>query len=127
MSAVTIEEAEALLHGEELAECLEGGIREMREMAQACLAAGIPASLSADACCGGGCSGPKAKLVVRSEDVPRVSELMRAHWQQMVESLGVTLPPAAAGDGNAEPPCPACGTAAPLVEGACSDCGLQLE
>jgi hypothetical protein len=26
-----------------------------------------------------------------------------------------------------ELPCPACGTAAPLVEGACSDCGLQLE
>ncbi|MCX5742256.1 MAG: hypothetical protein NT062_07150 [Proteobacteria bacterium] len=25
-----------------------------------------------------------------------------------------------------EPPCPACGTAAPLVDGACSDCGLQL-
>jgi len=25
-----------------------------------------------------------------------------------------------------EPPCPACGTAAPLVRGACSDCGLQL-
>jgi hypothetical protein len=30
-----------------------------------------------------------------------------------------------AGDG--ELPCPACGTAAPLVDGACSDCGLQLE
>ena len=26
-----------------------------------------------------------------------------------------------------ELPCPACGTAAPLVAGACSDCGLQLE
>jgi predicted amidophosphoribosyltransferase len=26
-----------------------------------------------------------------------------------------------------EPPCPACGTAAPLIKGACSDCGLQLE
>ncbi len=26
-----------------------------------------------------------------------------------------------------ELPCPACGTAAPLVDGACSDCGLQLE
>ncbi|MBA3817593.1 MAG: hypothetical protein H0X17_01765 [Deltaproteobacteria bacterium] len=25
-----------------------------------------------------------------------------------------------------EPPCPACGTAAPLVDGACSDCGLHL-
>jgi predicted RNA-binding Zn-ribbon protein involved in translation (DUF1610 family) len=24
-------------------------------------------------------------------------------------------------------PCPACGTAAPLVRGACSDCGLVLE
>jgi hypothetical protein len=23
--------------------------------------------------------------------------------------------------------CPACGTIAPLVAGACSDCGLQLE
>jgi predicted amidophosphoribosyltransferase len=28
---------------------------------------------------------------------------------------------------DGELPCPACGTAAPLVEGACSDCGLQLE
>ena len=26
-----------------------------------------------------------------------------------------------------DPPCPACGTAAPLKDGACSDCGLQLE
>ncbi len=25
-----------------------------------------------------------------------------------------------------EPPCPCCGTAAPLIDGACSDCGLQL-
>ena len=25
-----------------------------------------------------------------------------------------------------QPPCPACGTIAALVEGACSDCGLQL-
>lgn len=32
----------------------------------------------------------------------------------------------AAPDGE-EPPCPACGTAAPLVDGACSDCGLMLE
>jgi hypothetical protein len=32
---------------------------------------------------------------------------------------------AAPGDTD-ELPCPACGTAAPLVDGACSDCGLQL-
>jgi hypothetical protein len=31
-----------------------------------------------------------------------------------------------AGEGE-EPPCPACGTAAPLVDGCCSDCGLQVE
>ena len=29
-------------------------------------------------------------------------------------------------DPEAEPPCPCCGTEAPLVNGACSDCGLQL-
>ena len=30
-------------------------------------------------------------------------------------------------DEDGEPPCPACGTAAPLIDGACSDCGIQLE
>ncbi len=30
-------------------------------------------------------------------------------------------------DEAGELPCPACGTCAPLVDGACSDCGLQLE
>jgi len=30
------------------------------------------------------------------------------------------------GDGDGELPCPACGTAAPLVDGECSDCGLYL-
>lgn len=44
----------------------------------------------------------------------------------MVEREGgapVDVTPTAEG----ELPCPACGTAAPLVEGACSDCGLVLE
>jgi hypothetical protein len=31
-----------------------------------------------------------------------------------------------AGEGE-EPPCPACGTAATPVDGACGECGLQLE
>jgi len=30
-------------------------------------------------------------------------------------------------DSDGELPCPACGTAAPLAEGACTDCGLVLE
>lgn len=31
-----------------------------------------------------------------------------------------------AGEGSDDLPCPACGTAAPLVDGECSDCGLFL-
>ena len=45
----------------------------------------------------------------------------------MLEREG-NAPVACQVDPDAEhPPCPACGTAAPLVRGACSDCGLQLE
>jgi hypothetical protein len=66
---------------------------------------------------------------VREEDLPRVGALVRREWQGVLEREGVQ--PAAtlgveAPEGE-EPPCPACGTAAPLVEGACSECGLQLE
>jgi hypothetical protein len=66
---------------------------------------------------------------VREEDLPRVGAILRSEWTEMLEregtggaiGLGVEV-----GEGE-EPPCPACGTAAPLVEGACSECGLQLE
>lgn len=50
---------------------------------------------------------------MQEQDVPRVTALM-----------GYFVTEAVADD--EEPPCPACGTAAPLVDGACSDCGLQL-
>jgi predicted amidophosphoribosyltransferase len=46
----------------------------------------------------------------------------------MLEREGVApvCAPSAGADGE-HPPCPACGTAAPLVDGACSDCGLKLD
>jgi predicted amidophosphoribosyltransferase len=47
---------------------------------------------------------------------------MRGAWDDMVAREG-NAPVVLAGDDA----CPACGTAAPLVRGACSDCGLQLE
>lgn len=53
------------------------------------------------------------ELLVRERDVNRVLALMGRF---------VTAEP----EGDGEPPCPACGTAAPLIRGACSDCGLQL-
>ena len=47
---------------------------------------------------------------------------MHGDWHAAVAAEGVA--PVVATSDEA---CPACGTAAPLVEGACSDCGLQLE
>ena len=52
---------------------------------------------------------------------PRVKSL--EGMQLVPMKVDGAAPVEAAGD----PPCPACGTAAPLVEGACSDCGLQLD
>lgn len=132
MDALTIEAAQMLLQGETepLAPCMQGGISEMKELLRACLAEGIPASVAMDPCCDSGSCAPKAQLLVRTADAPKVGELFRQQWLQMVKELGVNpadLPAARQVAEGEEPPCPACGTAAPLVDGACSDCGLQLE
>ncbi|MBK7540090.1 MAG: hypothetical protein IPI49_32990 [Myxococcales bacterium] len=52
---------------------------------------------------------------------------MRAGWNDALAREG--LAPVAPVDGaedSEHPACPACGTAAALVDGACSDCGLML-
>ncbi len=53
------------------------------------------------------------ELLVQEQDLGRVMALMGRFITEEVQ-------------GDEEPPCPCCGTAAPLVAGACSDCGLQL-
>jgi len=66
---------------------------------------------------------------VREADLPAVSGLLRSEWQALIEREGTGaagLFGVEAREGE-EPPCPCCGTAAPLVEGACSECGLQLD
>jgi hypothetical protein len=53
---------------------------------------------------------------------------MQREWLDMVAregTVGGAAQPADLPD-DAEPPCPACGTAAPLVDGECSGCGLYL-
>lgn len=58
-----------------------------------------------------------------------VGELLDREWHAAVGREGLAQSPinfVAHTDGD-ELPCPACGTAAPLIEGACSDCGLQLD
>jgi len=65
---------------------------------------------------------------VREADLAAVSRLLHGEWQALIEREGTggkALLGIEAADGE-EPPCPCCGTAAPLVAGACSECGLQL-
>lgn len=66
---------------------------------------------------------------MREADLREVGALLRREWQALVEREGTgagALFGIEAADGE-EPPCPCCGTAAPLVAGACGECGLQLE
>jgi len=126
-------EAEQVLADAEVVACLEAPLLEAKALRDACLAAEIPVLLDRGGCCGvgSGCGcPPKLQLFARSEDVPRVGHLMHERWRELAMREGTidgTHPSVAhAGEGE-DPPCPACGTAAPLVEGACRDCGLQLE
>ena len=72
------------------------------------------------------------ELPVRRDDVPRVMTLLQRDWLEAADREGTLEPEliaklrAAQASSAPDPPCPACGTAAPLVDGACSDCGLQL-
>lgn len=122
----------------EFVPCFEGQVAQAREVERNLLDAEIPATLAkppSKACCSGaGCGcGAKVQVLVREADLEKVSALFRQEWMQAVEREGTVqlvqlgTDPSTALGVNGEPPCPACGTAAPLVEGACSDCGLQLD
>jgi hypothetical protein len=113
----------------ELVPCLTAPLADAKEILAACEEAEIDAALARDACCGrGGCGcAPKMQLMVAPDDVPRVARLLTDRWRALLEREGVD-PTAFVEPAEGEhAPCPACGTAAALVAGACSDCGLQLE
>lgn len=116
---------------------LEGAVLQAKEFERQFLARDIAVTLAPPpkkACCGGSCGcGAKLQVLVREGDVQRVAQLMQEEWLEAVRREGtvadaslVPLKVEGQAEGG-EPPCPACGTAAPLVAGACSDCGLQLE
>ncbi len=70
---------------------------------------------------------------MQEQDVQAFARMLQSDWINMVQRDGhvemMTPGQSPATDElapDAEPPCPACGTAAPLVDGACSDCGLHL-
>lgn len=86
----------------------------------------------------------RVQLLVREQDTERTAAMFDKRWREMAEQEGTFDPDkvqyitAREGDeddedneadqgAEGELPCPACGTALPLVDGACSDCGLVLE
>jgi hypothetical protein len=122
------DEAMAALADAEVVPCLQATVSDAREVLEACLAAEIPALLDRAPRCHEGTCGcaPKLELLARPEDLPRVAELLQSRWHGMLEREGTLEPAPASEAATDEPPCPACGTAAPLEEGACTGCGLQL-
>jgi hypothetical protein len=116
---------------------LEGSLQQVRELERQLLEQDIEVQLAkppAKACCGGKCGcGSKMQLLIRPDDAQRVAEVMRSEWLEAVRREGTLdalvplgTPATTAGEAG-EPPCPACGFVGALVEGACGDCGLQLE
>ena len=110
----------------------EASIPDAKRLVVRCHEDGIEALLGRTASCSSGGCTPKAQVLVRRDDVPRVMTLLQLDWIEAAEREG-TLDPelmaklrAAQASSDTDPPCPACGTTAPLVNGACSDCGLQL-
>ncbi len=123
-------EAEQALEGAEVVPVANAGVDEAKEIQAACLAAGVPALLGRDDHCTKGCA-PKLYVLAREEDVARVAQVMHARWSEAAVKDGAFerlagRSVAASEDPDAEPPCPACGHAAALVDGACAECGLQL-
>jgi hypothetical protein len=126
-TALTIGQAESMLAEQELITATAGAIHEMKALRERCLEAGIPAIIGCPG--GGGSCGPKTHLLVSQADVPAIAHLFSADWNARLqaEDLPAVQMKAPAPEHADEEPCPACGTAAPLIAGACSDCGLVLE
>jgi hypothetical protein len=121
------DEAMQALEDADVVPCFTAPLGEAKELLEACLEKEIPALLDRGACCGSsGCGcAPKLELLVRPDDVPRVAQLLRSRWHHLLEREGTVESWPGAGD-DADPPCPGCGHAGPLDDGACGGCGLQL-
>jgi hypothetical protein len=107
---------------------LSAGVSDAKEILEACLAKDIPVFLAKPQGCGHGhaCS-PKVEICARPEDVPAIMRLMHDQWSALLAREGTLEGLAEGGAEGDEPPCPACGTCAPLQAGACGECGLVLE
>jgi hypothetical protein len=125
---VNKDQAYKQLEDAEVVPCVSAGIADAKEILNACLEADIPAILDRqDGCKGGHSCSPKFDLCVRPEDLPKVMALLHARWKALLDQEGTMIEHVAGAHESDTPPCPACGCTADLVEGACAECGLQLE
>lgn len=125
MARLTPIQADELLDGLTLVPASAGSIPEMKALRDRCLDAGIPALIGCPS--GGASCGSRTHLLVEEGELPRLTALLRDDWHDGLAREGLAPIEVAMADGAEHPPCPACGTAAALADGACSDCGLQLE
>ncbi|MBN2575582.1 MAG: hypothetical protein JXP73_13540 [Deltaproteobacteria bacterium] len=125
---MTKDEALERLSDAEVVPCVSAGIADIKEILEACLAADIPAVLDRQESCGPGhgCA-PRIDLCVRPEDLPKVMAMMHARWQNLLDQEGTLPETTCSSTEGDDPPCPACGAPGPLENGACRECGLQLE
>ncbi len=128
-------DADARLKDAPLVPCTEASLLYARELEAQLLEAEIAATLAkppAKACCGsGGCGcASRFQVMVRKDEFEKAIGLFQGEFQEALAREGLGQGLVSLGvepEGEGEPPCPACGHAAPLVEGACAGCGLQLE
>ena len=122
------EQALSLLEDAEVVPVLSAGVMDAKEIMDACLSKDIPVFLAKPEGCGHGHScSPKVEICARPEDVPSILRMMHERWNALLEQEGTLEGLQDGGAVGDEPPCPACGTSAPLQEGACGECGLVLE
>jgi hypothetical protein len=128
VTPLTREDADQLLAEAPLLPYAKSSLPDGRAFVEQLLLRGVPALVRKQLDCKSGSCGPAFEVLVREQDVPLIAAMQRERWEESLarEGLAPLVAPTEAGEAE-EPPCPACGTAAPLVEGACSDCGLQLE
>ena len=121
----------------------EGSVAQAKELERRLAESDIQVTLAkpaAKACCGGGCGcGAKLQIMVRKDDVQRVAQVLQGDWLDAVKREGLLsegssslafgggLVQLGTPEGSAELVCPACGFSGALINGACGDCGLQLE
>jgi hypothetical protein len=123
---MTESEVDAILAEAELIPVMKAPLADLKKLRARCLEAGLPVAMG---CPDGKSCGTSTHLLVREVDIPQVAALLRSDWQAMLarEGTGAVIGPSAPVGDDEELPCPACGTQAALVAGACSDCGLVLE